>query len=308
MSDESLVGGISRDDSMVQVNISTEEMHSWSEPKRHEFVRLYKQRQRIAQQLLFMTARSVQSIAIAKKFLGADRTVSIPAPPRTCWHNQEAEEGTIDRQGNYYGRPWEELERIAGERAEGILRELPPVKKALQLVLPDIVELMDQVEALKKKGQALHDKYTALVEPIEVRELDQSMTLGDFRKLLSTREDDADKTLRELRKISDEAQGIQRSIDKRLYRGIPEIGPAVEKVIKAYVERGQALSELGRRVEERVLFGDNAAAVELLQQFEKDEVQVSDGVKAEFASALSALKLRKAQLAPKKGAGRKGAK
>ena len=76
---------------------------------------------------------------------------------------------------------------------------------------------------------------------------------------------------------------------KALYAGIPGISDAVLKSIKLHYDKSKALDQMGRRVEEQVLFGDSAAALELLRGFEADEEKLAGEVKAEFKAAMKTL-------------------
>jgi hypothetical protein len=79
---------------------------------------------------------------------------------------------------------------------------------------------------------------------------------------------------------------LDNQINKALYLGLPGLSDAVIKVVADHLERAVAFDQTTRRVTEKVLFGDSEAAMELLKGFERDEVTVSDNIKAEFSAAM----------------------
>jgi hypothetical protein len=117
------------------------------------------------------------------------------------------------------------------------------------------------------------------------------MTIGEFLANVKTRENERQRLIRRMNDIADEGRRLEAEISKTLFAGLPGLSEAVIDVIRNHVEQAIAFDATCRRVEEQVKFGNSAAAVELLRHFEKDELKVSEDVKARFDAALEALKV-----------------
>jgi hypothetical protein len=118
------------------------------------------------------------------------------------------------------------------------------------------------------------------------------MTISEFLKKVLDQEVARKDIIAELDKLGDQISTLEDDINKALFAGIPELAAAVLKVAKEHYERGLFFSQVSRRIEEKVLFGDSKEALELLHHFEKDEIDVSTSIKNEFGLALEKLQLR----------------
>ena len=94
-----------------------------------------------------------------------------------------------------------------------------------------------------------------------------------------------------INELTEEGLELDSDINKALYSGLPGLSDAVLAAICSMMERAKALSQMGRRVGEQVMFGNSEAALELLRRFESDEVKLSDDVKMELGQAMDKLKL-----------------
>jgi hypothetical protein len=103
--------------------------------------------------------------------------------------------------------------------------------------------------------------------------------------------------MQQMNELGEDGAKLEDAINKTLYAGLPGLSEAVIQVIQDSIDRYRNFDTMSRRVEEQVRFGDNEAAMNILSNFEKDEVTVSDKVKAEFSEAMNKLKA-----AVKKGA------
>jgi hypothetical protein len=94
-----------------------------------------------------------------------------------------------------------------------------------------------------------------------------------------------------MEEVGKEGSALDIDINKALYKGVPAIHRAVVKVIQQHIDRAHMFGQLSRRIEEKVLYGDSKEATDLLSRFEKDELEVSEGIKAEFSKTVEALGL-----------------
>ncbi len=258
-------------------------MALWSEEKKKDFVKTFQNRAVSARFILWHTAYRIQYLArerhyISQKHAGQIEATICPA-------------ADPDHSGNVGGRSNQELTKLAYERAEKILSELPAIKEAVKVIRPDVAKWMDERDSLLKKGQKLAEQLEEVSGEVSLADVDQKMSIGEFRKNMKDRAKTKRKLVAELDEIGREGTLLDSQINKALYAGLPGVTDAVLKVINQHYERVTAFEQTGRRVEEKVLFGDSAQALSILQHFEQDEVHVSDEIRAEFKTALGTLQL-----------------
>jgi hypothetical protein len=152
---------------------------------------------------------------------------------------------------------------------------------------------MDRRDALLEKGQKLADELAEVGDKVSMSDCDQDMTIGAFRKMIKDRDAKKRSLVAQLDEIGKEGCALEAAIGKALYAGLPGLTEAVIKVVNNHNDRATALCQVMRRVEEKVMFGDSAQALEILSTFEKDEVSVSEEVRAEFGLAMEKLSLSK---------------
>lgn len=256
----------------------------WADNKKNEFLKTFKERVEVAAWLLEHTAHVIIDKAIDRKFISNKHTRNIQCVSAVI---------TNSNCGSLHGRNWDELQKIAEERANTVLKKLPILKNAIKVVDAETFKLLEQYDRDQKSLQEKKDTLDELSGTIDMNELDQNMTIGAFRKYVKKIEADRASLLAQLSREGRALQELDVTISKRLYAGIPGISEAIIKVINQHYERITALQAMTRRVEEQVKFGDSAQALELLKHFEKDEAIVSDTVQAEFDEALKKLALYK---------------
>lgn len=286
-------------DAMV-VAAGTEGITLWSEAKKDQFVGTFKDRVRVGRYLLIRTAELVLEMAKDRRFIGGKHARKFDVESHRGPHyRSDRMNGLFDRNTDQCirnpaavgGRALPELEALAKERAISILRDLPPLKKAIQVVDPDTAKMLDRLDVLQKKGQGLKDQLDGASEPIVMSTLDQSMTIGAFRAMVKEREALRTKLVAVMNEVGKEGCELETEVAKRLYSGVPGLSDAVCNVAQNCFDKSTALDEMSRRVEEQVKFGDSEQALTLLRHFEQDELQVSASVKQQFTEALEKLKL-----------------
>jgi len=287
----------------LTTELRTDAMSAWSELKRKDFVSKFTERANVSRYVSLQTAVSVRDKALQKQFISSKHNK--PFEQLTYKPNELCDK----HQGYSYtasvgGRPVSELIQIATERADEILSNLPPLKQAVEIINPEISQLIEQRDQLLDAGKILFEEADELSGQLDMADVDQKMSVADFRTYVKNRNTKRRDLLVKLDDIAKDAQALDLRINKFLYSGLPGLSQAVVDIITNLIDKSTALGTMNRRVEEKVMFGDSAAAVTLLQSFEKDELTVSDEVKAQFDKALEQLKLsglKKTKKSLKKG-------
>ena len=275
----------------------------WSDEKRKSFVETFEARIKAARYILLKTAEFVARTAKTRHFI-SDKHMRGGIPKDGDWITT----GVLDTSpGNHWdtiykagGRPCSELDQIAKERAQAIVDTLPKLADAVRIISPEIGKLIEKRDRLLDKGKDLMAKSEELSANLNMVDLDQDMTIGEFREMVKQREKERLALIHKLDEIGIEGREYDNRINKFLYEGLPGMSDAVVKVIKDYLERSTAFTTLNRRVAEQIQFGDSEAALEMLKTFEKDEISISTDIKAQFDAALDALKLAAKKKLPTK--------
>lgn len=261
---------------------------AWSDDKRKEFVATFENRSKAAQYILLCTAAEVYEKAKQRHLVGshaaAQRNVNF-----FYTHPHLFRRGHCEHVGD---RSVADLSQIASERAELILAELPPVKKALEVIDRETAKRMDRKDEIVAALKAEREKLEEFSGHISMAELDQKMTIGEFRKMVKTREKKRDGIATRMNELAKEGNELDDLIHKSLFKGVPGLCEAVLKVVDEYMQRASMMETTCRRVTELVMFGDSKQALEMLKMFEKDELEVGDNIKAEFQKALEKLKVK----------------
>lgn len=289
--------GILDADPTALVVASQASMAEWTHDKRKDFTNLFEQRSAAAKHILERCVTHLASIALNRKFISSKHTEALQKKGVSC-------NAYYYSHGDIGGRKGEELDEIGKARAIEILKQLPPLKKAVAVIDKDTAANLDALAKFTKKGQALAERLGELSGRYDLAEMDQSMTIGEFRKQKRDRDALRRKILHEMDEVGREGTRLQSEIDSALHKGIPGLSDAVVKVILDHHERATGLDQTTRRVVETVQFGDCKEAAGLLETFEKDEVEITANIKAEFTEALKKLNLAK----PVKRAAKKTAK
>lgn len=261
---------------------------NWSDEKRKEFVNTFESRVKAAQYILRKTAVTVWGKAFTRQFVSEKhRTAEIGNLSLGPYDNPS---GHWNRPNMVGGRAVSELDEIAQERADNVLASLPQLKVAVKYINPELSKMIERKEALVEQGRALLLEANELSGSIDMDDFPEETTLASFKAHVKEREKKRQRLVDKMDEIGEEGQSLSKKINKALYSGLPGLSEAVVNVITELLERASALSALLRRVSEQVQFGDSEAALTILSGFEKDELTVSDDIKAQFDKAISALK------------------
>jgi hypothetical protein len=293
---------MSVDQQTVEVMSLTKELTgdaltSWSDAKRKEFVDTFGKRTRVAQYILVSTARLVWNKAYERQFVSNKHQGAL--------ENSKIQEkeglydsvvsGSYRYSGSNYSylvgdRDVKELDAIARERAEAILESLPPLKKAVEYISPEISKLIEKRDGLIEKGKELFEQTKDLSGALDMDDFPGTMTLAEFQAAAKERDKKRRGLCAKMDDVGKEGLTLDKQINKFLYAGLPGLSDAVVDVVNSLYEKALSFSALHRRVTEQVQFGDSEAALQILSSFEKDEVTVSDNIKAQFDRAVEALK------------------
>jgi len=283
----------------VLAKVDNQEIAGWSEDRRSEFCTLFTNRVKVARYLLVQTAAIVMESAKRRRFISNkhDRaifkgfTTDREANTFNAFYVFDPQTGGYPYHPKVGGREVNTLDPIADQRAKEILKSLPPLSQVVAIIDQDTAKKIDRKDKLLKDGEKIREQLDEVCGVIAMDEVDQNMTVGVFLAMVKERDTKRKGLIRKLNEISEEGRKLEEQIAKKLYAGLPGLSEAVVEVIRTHLEQALALDATGRRVEEQVKFGDSEAAVELLRHFEKDEVQVSESVRVQFAAALEKLKL-----------------
>ena len=277
---------------------------SWSDEKRADFVSLYQARTNVARYLLHRTAEIFMGKCLGHRFISDRHANPINKKynflaawqtDKTNWQLRHNSEQWLD----IGGRDVHELEEIAKERATALYKELPPLKKAVEIIDAPTSLLIAKVDKLKKKAQ---DAADALEDnPSEISMADYpDMVIRDFLAQVKAAAKQRRKWADTIHDCGNEARDLEARIAKKLYAGLPGLSDAVVSVIHEHMEKAVALDQLTRRVGESVKFGDSEAAMELLRGFETDEATVSEEMSDKIKGAMEVLKGKVKALSKKK--------
>lgn len=296
MTDTSTDPGLLDSNPVAMAAVTSTEITKWSDEKRKDFVGTFKNRVQAARFILELSWERVLDKAKNRKFISDKHVKMFCRSVGMSFHDLES--GGRRRYNMTAGplvgdRRREDLAAVAEERAEAVLAELPPLKDAVKLIDPDTAKKIVRRDELLKKGNELSEKLEEISVPIKMSEVPQTMTIKEFRALVKDHAKKREDLIKALNTIGEEGQELEDQINKALYAGLPGLSDAVIEVVKKHRERALALDEFARRVEEKILFGDSEAAMELLKHFENDEVQVNDELKTTFRAALEKLGVAK---------------
>lgn len=281
----------------IAKRLNQDSIQSWSESKKDNFIELFKQRAKVARAILLMTINQLNEECTKKHFIGyhylSNHTKETHEMLNSLYEKRSND--YYDRDVKIGGRAICEISQIAKERAEEIVKRLPNVKKLLEIVAPEIVKLQEELKVLDEEYEIEAEYFKKQSEDIDVENLDESMTLKELKELVQTRADNKLASVQKLDKLQERMVEIDKITTETLKDGIPGVRESIREVVKKIFDQQSALSEVSRRIEEKVKFGDSEAAVKLLEHFEKDEKTIDPEIKQQFDKALEVLKV-----APKK--------
>jgi hypothetical protein len=280
---------------------SSGEIAMWSDEKKKEFVETFNARAKAGRWILQRTADMILKTALRRQFISEKHTRQLGSTTHLRSMEYRYPDYDLDDHNQYGtvgGRPISDLDTIARERAELVLKELPPLKKAVSIIDAETAKRIERkekiVEQLRKLKERLEDD--DLNGPVRMSDVDPKMSVGDFMKMVELRVKTRKSIFRKMDELAIEGNKLNAQIDKVLYKGLPGLSDAVVSIVQQHLDRATALDEMSRRVGERVMFGDSEAALEMLKSFEKDEQTIPDEVRAEFQKALEKLRVSKKQL------------
>lgn len=275
---------------MSLITTSADSMVHWSDAKKSEFSKLFDARARASAYICVKTAAYILDSARNRHMV--NRSKSMPSETGDFIRTLVDAKNHISYEFTVGGRTTSDLDEVAKKAAQVAIRKLPSVTKALEIIAPSVLRAInsrDEIFATMEKEVA---KLDTIPHHINLSDPEfQDLTVRQFRaeciKLVKRR----DVIAKNIDSLNDKFTDLDKEISRALFKGIPGISEAVEDLVKYYQDRAKSLINLSRRAEEKVKFGDSAAASSMLEQFEKDEQTVNDSVKKDFDTALEKLKL-----------------
>lgn len=280
-------------------NIDSVNITTWSDDRRKEFSATFQQRLTSSRFILLKTAHNLARLANERGFLPhkVSSKFEYPtiAPDAGCGYNM------------YGGRQHDELSEIACTRAADMLTALPSLRNAVNVVDAAVARMMDERDGKKARCEELRAEISDLEEEKSLSDYDQNMKLGDFVSMLKDQTKKRNRLLLEVNEIAKEAYELDRKIDRALGDGIPGLTEAIVEMIQSLIDKCNALEQVGRRVHEKVMFGDSSEAMSILSSFEEDEKVVNDNVKDALKDAVAKLGIElKGRKKPGSKKGKKG--
>lgn len=271
---------------------SKDSMTTWSDERRKDFVRLFRERSEAAKYILNATAEVICERMLSRKLMNlkhVGKALGRSINARDSWYRFQYI-GSDNMHGSIGGRPAAELIEIARDRATTVMKGLPPLQKIISIISPELGKKIEQKDKLFEKMVTLLHELDALNKPIVLSEFKDekvSVVLANVKE----REKKQKNLIEKINEIAKEGRELEIEVGKELHPGIPELTDSIIKVVQEHVERAIAMDQYGRRIHETVMFGDSALAQDLLNSFEKDEREVREDIRNEFANALERMKL-----------------
>jgi hypothetical protein len=150
---------------------------------------------------------------------------------------------------------------------------------------------MDELAAAEKKLTTYRDKVNELAEPVDMEDFTgKGILLDDFITEAKQRQRSKESYVLKAAQVGKDISRLRDAVNKQLFKGIPELEKATMDTIKQLREQAFALGKLDRKVGETVRFGDSEAAMQALQQFEKDEIELAPEIEARFKGIVTSLR------------------
>jgi hypothetical protein len=93
---------------------------------------------------------------------------------------------------------------------------LPGLNEAVRIISPEVALMIEKRSKLLKRGKELFEESEGLTGPLDMDDLDQTMTLATFRENVKLREKQKLALLSKLDDIGDEGRSLDTKIDKFL--------------------------------------------------------------------------------------------
>lgn len=273
---------------------SSDAMHTWDTERRKLFDQTLRKRASANNAVLKASAMRVLMAARHRRFISETQF------QRAHAEISSAAIESLEVAAQVSGRTPEELMKVADERAKDIINQMPTLKEALRVMAPHLVKPLAEKDGLSEELHTLDKTYVEQSKQIVMSEVDQSMTLGQFRQLIVDREKAREKTHARMKTLADKLTTLERQIAEVLVKGVPELADEILKTAHAQVERALELGQMSRRIGESVMFGDSESAQKILAEYESDELKTSAEFKTMFSKALERLQLKGPKATTKK--------
>lgn len=262
---------------------------NWTDEKKKEYVKLLELRIDDTNFIIKGICNKIFKVASERYFIGNKSSVAIQElfPKTNISRNSSNNYNKSEREYSHLtSLTIDELDKIIDERANSIIQELPSSISVVRVILPETAKEMDKLSELNKIRKSKEEDLAEIPVCLDIDDFPDSMTIKEFKREVKNNMIKKRDLLTELNEIYGKIKKLQESIDKALYKGIPELEKAVFSTIKDLFEQSTAYGQLYRRLEERVRFGDSEAAISILNEFKDNEVNINENTKERIAIAV----------------------
>lgn len=237
--------------SLVQ-QVSRDAIVAWSDDKRREFVGTFTNRVKASQYIYLITGKRLLKKAQERQFISIRqyeeakaKAAGLPVeslidkkPGDACYYSgyEELREAAI-----VGSRPVAELNTIIDQRCEEIIKSLPHLKKAVEIISPETAKLISTRDRLTEEANVIVQELEVLCADLDIDDLDESMSLKDFKQLARDRYEKREDLKAQLAKLGERTKELQIKIDKFLYSGIPGLSDAIVEVAVSNFEHALGL-------------------------------------------------------------------
>lgn len=279
--------------------MDTADIALWSDVKKDEFCNLLDGRVRASQFIIRSTVNILLKTAEERHFISQKHLRKFQSNPRSYHSHHVCSTSDLNDKGSYHhvgDRSVNTLNEIAHERASGILRDLPPLAKVVEVIDTETSSRIRRKEKLIADCEVLREELAEVCSSISMKAMAEEKpdtTLVQFLAYVEERNEKRLSLVKKLNKNIEEGKRLEEAIAKALYRGLPGLSEAIVEVADNLIAQDKSLDNMSRRITEKVKFGDSEAALEILQHFEQDEAEVKTEVRAKFDAAIASLKIPK---------------
>jgi hypothetical protein len=244
----------------LSTSIGKEAMTTWTDKRRDDFVNTFNERVAASKSITATTNHRLWLWA-SERHLVSRADAGPRYTPFSCHTSSRSDQ---------------EIEKIAKARLEEIIKDIPGTRQLISIIDKETGKLMDKRDLIQKQIQGLTVQLEEISQDIDIEDIDQNMSVGTFRKMVTDRVKKHDQLSRTFARLAKEGHELTVTIDKKLYKGLPGIRETINTIVKNQDDRVEGLNQMLRRVTEQVKFGDSVTAMKMLETFEKDEIHISE--------------------------------
>jgi hypothetical protein len=229
-----------------------ESIAAWSDDKKKQFCELFAQRVKASRYILRGIAHRVVNKTRTSFMLGQRKASELEgqfSSRHDFFDVQDNGRGYHHRLNTIGGRDYSELCEVIEERTKEIVRNLPPVVQAIEVIDKVTAERMRQRDDLVKECEELRDQLTEVCEPVSMKSIAEThpkTTLLEFLSMLDTKEQNRQRLVATITSKMTEGVRLESEISKAMYKGLPGLSEAIVEVVNGMLEQDKALDMRSR--------------------------------------------------------------